>query len=256
MKKLLLILTTFMIAQASVQLSVDSFVNDTAEWGTTLGTVSFDVLITNADPVAGFQIDVLSNEVLEITGASGGLSEEAGFMLSNSGTTILGFSLLGATIPAGTGTLCTITASYDPAVNPTDLVISAVEEGPSGTRLLFSAVSGTPLEAEFDTYTTTLLDSDPAEIVEYSLADNHPNPFNPTTTINFSIASYGEVELVVFDALGREVNRLVSGVYTPGKYSAVWDGRDVSGNEMSSGMYFYRLNSEGFTQTKKMLFVK
>ena len=70
------------------------------------------------------------------------------------------------------------------------------------------------------------------------------------------MASYGEVTIVVFDALGREVNELVSDVYTPGSYNVVWNGTDFNGKEMSSGMYFYRLNAGEFTQTKKMLFMK
>ncbi len=85
----------------------------------------------------------------------------------------------------------------------------------------------------------------------YSLSQNYPNPFNPTTNIKFSLPATGNVKLVVFDMLGREVATLVNEVRTAGNYVV-----DFDASALASGVYFYRLESANFTQTKKMLLVK
>ena len=257
MKKMLLILIGFAIAaDVNCKIGLDTFSDD----GT--GTLTFDVHVTNESDIAGYQFDLLSNDLLTITSAdASGLSGAAGFMLSSSASTVIAFSLAGSLIPGGSdGVLCTITATYDVANAGQIVELYAEEEGPQGNRLLFSGAGGTQLDAMFYerdwTVGTGALDINSQLINKFELSDNYPNPFNPSTNINFSIANYGEVKLVVFDALGREVNELVSGIYTPGSYNVVWNGVDYNGNEMSSGMYFYRLDAGDFTQTKKMLFMK
>ena len=92
---------------------------------------------------------------------------------------------------------------------------------------------------------------------EYSLAQNHPNPFNPTTTIRYSVAETGHVSLRVYNVAGQLVRTLVDEVQTPGVVGTVtWDGRDGAGREVSSGIYFYKLLAKGFTETKKMILLK
>ena len=91
---------------------------------------------------------------------------------------------------------------------------------------------------------------------EFSLSQNYPNPFNPTTTIRFNIPPVGNgrdysVKLVVFDILGREVAALVNDVLQPGTYEVTWDGSNYS-----SGIYFYRLTTENYTASGKMLLIK
>jgi hypothetical protein len=85
----------------------------------------------------------------------------------------------------------------------------------------------------------------------YLLSQNFPNPFNPTTTIAFSIPQAGNVTLKVFDALGREVATLVNGFRSEGKYNAEFDA-----SKLSSGMYIYKLTSDKYTEVKKMMLVK
>ena len=251
MKKMLLILSSFVFAQVDVSLSLENFSNDE---GTS--TVTFDIMVENSADIAGYQFDIISEGVLELVdgGASGGLSAAAGFMLSNSATTVIAFSLTGSTIPANSsGVLCSVEMTYEG--DPQEVMISMAEDNPN-SRLLFSGAGGVEISSEFTSYTTESLDYKAIEIHAYNLSDNYPNPFNPSTNIDFSIASYGDVSLVIFDALGREVNELVAGVYSPGNYSVVWTGVDNSGNDLSSGMYFYRLNSGDYSKTKKMLFMK
>ncbi len=85
----------------------------------------------------------------------------------------------------------------------------------------------------------------------YNLSQNYPNPFNPTTNIKFAIPTSGMVKLVVFDVLGREVTTLVNEFRNAGNFVV-----DFDASSLSSGVYFYRLESGDFKQTRKMLLVK
>ncbi|MFZ4590994.1 MAG: YCF48-related protein [Ignavibacteria bacterium] len=86
---------------------------------------------------------------------------------------------------------------------------------------------------------------------KYSLSQNYPNPFNPTTNIKFSIVNSGDVKLVVYDIQGREVQTLVNESLKPGTYEAAFDG-----SALNSGVYFYKLITSTFSETKKMLLLK
>lgn len=91
---------------------------------------------------------------------------------------------------------------------------------------------------------------------EYALDQNYPNPFNPATVIAFSLSAIAEVQLDVFDILGRRVTTLADGELEAGVHRVIWDGRDEEGAAVASGIYFYRLRSDKFTQTRKMLLLK
>lgn len=85
----------------------------------------------------------------------------------------------------------------------------------------------------------------------FVLYQNYPNPFNPVTNIAFDIPQKGNVKLYVFDILGREIATLVNQVMDPGSYRF-----DYNASELSSGIYFYKLETDGFTNVKKMMLVK
>ena len=85
----------------------------------------------------------------------------------------------------------------------------------------------------------------------FSLSQNYPNPFNPTTNIKFNVAKSGNVKLVVYDVMGRLVQTLVNKSLTAGSYVSSFDG-----STLNSGVYFYRLTTEGFAETKRMLMIK
>lgn len=87
--------------------------------------------------------------------------------------------------------------------------------------------------------------------LKFALSQNYPNPFNPTTSIDYSIAVPGFVTLKVYDILGQEVSSLVDGVRQPGRYSVKFDG-----SRLASGVYFYRLISNGNSSTRKFVLVK
>jgi outer membrane protein assembly factor BamB len=84
----------------------------------------------------------------------------------------------------------------------------------------------------------------------------YPNPFNPTTTLGYSIPQSGIVHLVVYDASGRRVKTLANGFRNAGPQQAFWDGRDDTGRMVSSGVYFARLHALGAVRTRKMVVSK
>ena len=86
---------------------------------------------------------------------------------------------------------------------------------------------------------------------EYFLSQNYPNPFNPVTTLSYSLPVSGEVRLIVYNLGGEEVIRLVDDFQQAGEYNSVWNASNVS-----SGIYFYRLQAGKFTETKKMVLLK
>jgi hypothetical protein len=92
---------------------------------------------------------------------------------------------------------------------------------------------------------------------EFSLSQNYPNPFNPVTNIRFTVLRTANVKLDVYNIVGQKVRTLVDEEMTPGAYAVDWDGTDESGNAVSSGIYFYRMQAaDEFTDMKKMLLVK
>ena len=89
------------------------------------------------------------------------------------------------------------------------------------------------------------------------LRQNYPNPFNASTSIYYQLDSPGSASLEVFNILGQSVRKLVDGETQPaGLYHVVWDGTDESGQIVSSGMYFYRLVTDGQTVCRKMVLLK
>jgi predicted CXXCH cytochrome family protein len=85
----------------------------------------------------------------------------------------------------------------------------------------------------------------------FQLKQNYPNPFNPTTTIRFSVPERSEIELVVYDALGKQIETLLSGDHEAGVYEV-----DFDASGLSSGIYFYQIKSASFTETKKLVLMK
>jgi len=93
-------------------------------------------------------------------------------------------------------------------------------------------------------------------ITEFDLKRNVPNPFGPMTTIVFDVPREAPVDIVIYDALGREVRALERGVVPAGRHMITWDGRDLHGNDVGAGLYFCRMKAGRFTKTQKMSLVR
>ena len=96
----------------------------------------------------------------------------------------------------------------------------------------------------------------PAAPTVTSLRPNVPNPFNPTTRIDYAVKQDGHVRLVIYDARGREIATLVDEHQAAQEHSVTWDGRDSGGSRVASGVYFYKLFAGDFEETRKMVLVK
>jgi hypothetical protein len=113
----------------------------------------------------------------------------------------------------------------------------------------------------FDYHPLTDVEEDVAEEelpVQFSLSANFPNPFNPVTRIQYTIGrkQTNPVTLRVYNVLGQLVRTLVNEPKETGTYEAIWEGKDDNGNEVASGVYFYKLQADDFTQTRRMVLLK
>jgi len=101
------------------------------------------------------------------------------------------------------------------------------------------------------------LDDGSASLPEiFSLKQNYPNPFNPETNIDFSIPVTSDIRLEIYNVLGHRVNTLFNKQASAGTYRVKWNGRDFNGRAVSAGVYFYKLEADRFTLTKKMIMLK
>ena len=92
--------------------------------------------------------------------------------------------------------------------------------------------------------------------VSYALMQNAPNPFNPTTSISFTLPSESAVSLSIYNTTGQLVRTLSSGTFAAGTHTATWNARDNAGRSVASGVYLYRLASDHGTQMKRMVLVR
>lgn len=90
----------------------------------------------------------------------------------------------------------------------------------------------------------------------FSLDQNYPNPFNPETVISFALPAKTELALEIYNINGRRVKTLYEGILPAGTHRVNWDGTDYSGRRVATGLYLYRLKSERFTQSRKMILIK
>jgi flagellar hook assembly protein FlgD len=95
--------------------------------------------------------------------------------------------------------------------------------------------------------------------IKTTLRGNYPNPFNPSTSIRFTVSdehSNQHVSISIYNIRGQKVRNLVNDEFSPGEHSVVWNGTDETGKNVSSGVYFYRMSAKGYTATEKMILVK
>jgi len=130
-----------------------------------------------------------------------------------------------------------------PSTAGTDTIYANVDRGYSGAWAFVPNYG-------FNVVLTSGIENNSAPL-SYELSQNYPNPFNPTTTINYSIIKDGFVNLKVYNLLGKEVATLVNEKKNSGRYSV-----DFNSNELSSGIYFYKLETNDFSEMRKMTLLK
>ena len=169
-----------------------------------------------------------------------------------------------------------ITSWYDNAVAPEDK--TDMDDGGGGPR----PQQGVPVQSPFDfayanTFTSYTASSSGEQIgsltwfgttvgvnegvgsnlpENYTLFQNYPNPFNPTTTIGYKISKASNVSLIIYNSLGQVVKTLINANQSAGNYNVRWNGTNEFGTKVTSGIYFYRLNTNEYTNVKKMIMLK
>lgn len=175
---------------------------------------------------------------VDIAAKTGTLAVISGQGLKVSGTELVQSSAITWVSPKA------ITFSYTaPAVTGTDTLYATVDRGYSG------AWNWAPNKG-IKVYSATGIISNEIP-VKFSLSQNFPNPFNPTTTISFDIPKSEFVNLSVYDLSGKKVDELVNSNLQAGKYSTLWNA-----SKLSSGVYFYKIQAGEFTEVKKLTLIK
>jgi photosystem II stability/assembly factor-like uncharacterized protein len=91
---------------------------------------------------------------------------------------------------------------------------------------------------------------------DFALYQNYPNPFNPTTTIKFAVPSESNVNISIYDINGNKITTILNSLKSPGFYTTSWNGKNSNDDNVTSGIYFYTIKAQNFTQTRKMLLIK
>ncbi len=123
-------------------------------------------------------------------------------------------------------------------------------------EVLQASLGSSPVSAQMTGVLQRTFDPAIARVYHNRLEQNFPNPFNPTTTLAFSIKDAGRVSLTVYDVAGRRVRQLVNERKERGAYKVVWDGQNDTGQTVASGVYFYKMVAGSFTGTRKMTILK
>jgi hypothetical protein len=108
----------------------------------------------------------------------------------------------------------------------------------------------------FNNISTTIINDKSSAPLKFNLGNNYPNPFNPSTQIRFEVPKQSRISVDIFSILGKHIKNLTSKIYDPGNYNITWDGTNMKGEQVSSGIYIYRLSSIYFSESKKMILLK
>ena len=90
----------------------------------------------------------------------------------------------------------------------------------------------------------------------FQLMQNYPNPFNPTTTIQYALPKASNVRIQIFNSAGQLIRTLDQNYQQMGSYHVVWNGKDHSGHQVPSGLYYYQIIADGFKKVRKMTLLK
>ena len=128
----------------------------------------------------------------------------------------------------------------------------------SGCSFIVDSVNyvGAFYSSLFDCISASTLDIDELNPVDFSLSQNHPNPFNPATNIAYELAYSSHVKITIHDMNGRQIRTLVNRTQSPGYQTVTWNGKDSKSKTVAAGVYIYTIEAGPFRSMKKMLFLK
>ena len=219
--------------------------------------VSFDVdtetEVAGVYVKIGYDSDKLSIGTPILTQRTGDMKLE--YNMTDSGMNIVIYSMEGKRIEPGLGSLLSI------PVQPKEGTIHNDALGLTIDDISLSDIEGRLIPVEGLNISTSLDSHDREALLdmEFQLKQNYPNPFNPDTMVEFTIPSTSNnahVQLHIYNLQGQLIRTLINTTMFAGFHSVRWDGRDVSGKEVSGGMYIYQLKVNDYVETKKMMFMK
>ncbi|OGC79698.1 MAG: hypothetical protein A2W07_01205 [candidate division Zixibacteria bacterium RBG_16_43_9] len=245
---------------ASSQVTLDVYVWNDQECGAITIPLVFPDTVSTLDVVC----DSISFVGMRAAGAS--LKSDMSFCpecIENNKNRLQLFAVwFGTGLTAGSGPVARLYFSTGPSWNtalkvPVDTTQWPTSGGGS-TGIAFTDVGGTA--AWTPIFYRGALDvkdvNTPTKPTVFSLAQNYPNPFNPKTMIRFALPKDSWVKLEVYNILGQKVKTLVDEKLAAGVKEVEWDGRDGKGLEVASGIYFYRIKADDFSDVKKMVMLK
>jgi hypothetical protein len=241
----------FLIAQGTVpsQAQLDKIAGFRAAWESYFELSCDGRLSCNTSLAAAYSVGVISGEVRDrysqhLIPFINVLSVERNF---NQKVPAGGRFILRYDDGPGLGTSEPVTLIFSSTGYEPDTVMTSITYGNTITMTgLVDGIWLTPI--------VSAAGDAPAPLTE--LRGNHPNPFNPSTTIEYVLGAAGPVRLEVFDAAGRHVRTLVDRTEAKGDHAVAFDGLDDRGQRLASGVYLYRLQAGSVTQTRKMVLLK
>ena len=238
---------------AAVSVDVSSLAN------TSSGLTTLSMQTASGQAASAVQLEFQTSSDIEITGVKSNVEGMQVFSGVVDGLFKVGLiDMTGQnTIPAGQHDVVTITYASTPSTSSYASTGSARTEGE--IKLVNAIVVGTDAEKMNVTInrSSVLLGSPNATLpTAFSLAQNIPNPFNPTTNISFAVPQATNVRLEVLNVLGQKVRTLVDEFKAAGNYSITWDGKDDNYQSVASGVYLYRIAAGEFSETRKMILMK
>ena len=155
------------------------------------------------------------------------------------------------------GSLSTRDAGLECATDPGHNVPAIAEELRAALRWTYNGDANVPRACNL-TFCEAGVDDDPIRgtVGVTRLFENRPNPFNPRTTLRFSLATAGRADLAIYDVSGRRVRTLVDANLAAGEHTEVWDGSDDAGHRVAAGIYWSQLRAGGFESQKKMVVLR
>ena len=212
-------------------------------------TVDVPIVLTTSKPLAGIQISLEYDSEVMTPREPITTERTVGMSVAHNSTEgkilILVYDVSGKTISSGSGPVLVLPFTVSPhADGHSEIVFEEV---------ILADELANPVPAEVKSTPVTIERALPTK---YDLIQNYPNPFNPETVIEFQLPEESYVTLTVFNVLGQEIRKLVDGRKSGGFYKVIWDGRSDVGRDVSTGVYFFRLQANEFVSVKKMMLLK
>lgn len=214
-------------------------------------TQSLPVTISGPDSLAMGMTASYTLTITSATGIAGGLdvATRSGVLAVNqTGTKLLSGELVHSAAKNFTSGACSFTFNYTaPNTNTLDTIFSTGLSSLGGTSGSWNwGMKQVKIYTVTGTIQNTTIQPD-----SYSLGQNFPNPFNPVTSIVYSLRETSSVQLQVFDMSGKIIRSLVNSLQNRGEYKV-----DFDANKLASGIYYYTLRTKDFTETKSMVLIK